>query len=170
MKTITKYFASLFLLALYAVLSYGQMDKQDTPLKVTSCDLYEHPESYAGKMIVVRASVSGADLALDDFSNQKPCSAYMRLHLEFPQEVRPAPTFDVLRNDAYDELFEKLHQGMNVIATYEGRFDPVFVWRDQKRIRVGDGADKGYGKKHRYDGRIVLRNVSAVLGRPIPRR
>jgi len=164
-----KHFASLVLLSLYAVLSYGQM-AQDAPLKVTMCDLYEHPKQYAGKVVEVRANVSGNNLSLDDFSNQKSCSAYMRLHLELPHEVTPAPSFDVLRDEAYNELFEKLHRGMNVIAIYEGRFDPAFVWHDQKRIRVGEGTDKGYGKKHRYDGRIVLRKISEVLARPIPRR
>ena len=92
------------------------------------------------------------------------------LYLELPQETRPAPTFNLVRDDAYNGWFEKLHRGPNVIATGEGRFDPAFVWRDQKRIRVGDGPDKGYGKKPRYDGRIVLRRASAVLARPMPRR
>lgn len=165
-----KHLALLLSLVLYAVLSYGQMDKQDTPLKVTMCDLYEHPEQYAGKIVEVRANVSGKDLALDDFSETKSCSAYMKLHLELPQETTPAPGFDLVRGDAYNELHEKLHQGMNVVATYEGRFDPLFVWREQKRVRVGEGTDKGYGKSRRYDGRIVLRKVSDVVARPIPHR
>jgi hypothetical protein len=148
---------------------YGQTDK-DMPLPVTACELYEHPEQYAGRMVEVRANVSGKDLALDDFSDQKSCSAYMKLHLEFPQEIRPVPNFNLVHDDAYNELFEKLHGGMNVTATYEGRFDPAFVWNDQKRRRVGESTSDGYGKKHRYDGRIVLRKVSDVLARPMPRR
>jgi hypothetical protein len=146
------------------------MNKQDTPLKVTMCDLYEHPEQYAGKMIEVRANASGSDFSLGDFSNQKSCSAYMRLHLEFPQDIKPTPSFDLIRDDAANNFLGKMHEGMNVIATYEGRFDPAFVWRDQKRIRVGQGIEKGYGKKHRYDGRIVLQKISDVLARPIPHR
>ena len=165
-----KNLACLLSLVLYAVLSYGQMDTRDTPLKVTMCDLYEHPEQYAGKIVEVRANVSGNDLALDDFSNKKSCSAYMKLHLELPKETTPALGFDLVRGDAYNELREKLHRGMNVIATYEGRFDPVFVWRYQKRLKVGEGDDKGYGKNHRYDGRIVLRKVSDILARAVPRR
>lgn len=165
-----KNFVFLLVLVLFAMLSYGQMKTEDTPLKVTMCELYEHPEQYAGKMVEVRANVSGNDLALGDFSNQKSCSAYMRLHLELPQETKPAPSFNLVRGDAYSKLLQKLHQGMNVIATYEGRFDPAFVWRDHKRIRVSGTTDKGYGKKNRYDGRIVLRAVSDVLARPMPRR
>ena len=165
-----KHLACLLSIVLCAVLSYGQMETRDTPLKVTMCQLYEHPEQYAGKMVEVRANVSGNDLGLDDFSNQKSCSVYMKLHLELPQKTTPAAGFDMVQGDAYNELLEKLHRGMNVIATYEGRFDPLFVWRDQKRVRVGEGSDKGYGKNHRYDGRIVLRKVSDVLARSVPRR
>jgi hypothetical protein len=165
-----KHFATVLSLVLFAMLSYGQMDKQDAPLSVTACDLYEHPDQYAGKTVEVRANVIGADLALDDFANQKSCSAYMKLHLELPQEAKPVPSFNLLRDEAYSDLVEKLQKGMNVTATVEGRFDPAFVWRDQKRSRVGVGTGEGYGKKHRYDGRIVLRKVSDVVARPIPRR
>ena len=169
MKAITR-IASPLSLFLYAVLSSGQLDKPDTPLKASMCDLYEHPEQYAGRMVEIRANVSGIDLVLDDFSSQKSCTAYMRLHLEFPAQVKPTPGFDVLSGEAYNELFERLRRGMNVIATYEGRFDPLFVWRDHKRVRVGDGTDQGYGRNNRYDGRIVLRTVSDVQARPMPRR
>ena len=162
-----RHFAFLLLLVLNGVFCYGQME---TPLKVTMCELYEHPEQYAGKMVEVRASVMGSDLALDDFSSQKPCSTYMKLHLEFPKDVKPAPGFDVTHNQAYDELFQKMRQGMGVEATYVGRFDPAFVWREHKRVRVGESTEQGYGKKHRYDGRIVLREVSDVVAHSMPRK
>jgi hypothetical protein len=29
---------------------------------------------------------------------------------------------------------------MHIDATYEGRFDAAFAWRDHKRIRVGDNS------------------------------
>jgi hypothetical protein len=165
-----KHFAFVLSLIVYAVPSYGQSGKQDMPLNVTACELYEHPEQYAGKMVEVRANVSGKDLALDDFSNQKSCSAYMKLHLELPQDAKPVPTFDLLRDGAYRELFDNLQRGMNVTATFDGRFDPAFVWHDQKRTRVAGSTNDGYGKKHRYDGRIVLRKVSDLLSRPMPGR
>ncbi len=162
--------AFLFSVVLCSVLSWGQMNTQVSPPKVTMCELYEHPEQYAGKIVEVRANVSGKYLALDDFSNQKSCSAYMRIHLELPQETTPATSFELVRGDAYNELLEKLHRGMNVIATFEGRFDPLFVWRDQKRVRVGAGTGKGYGRSLRYDGRIVIRKVSDLLARAVPSR
>jgi hypothetical protein len=45
-----------------------------------------------------------------------------------------------------------------------------FVWRDHKRIKMGPGTEKGYGKKHNYDGQIVLRQVSDVWAKPLPRK
>lgn len=167
MRIVMRHLAFLLLFVLYALLCYGQ---NGAPLKVAMCELYEHPEQYAGKLVVVRASVMGSDLALDDFSSQKPCPAYMRLHLEFPKDVKPAPGFDVTHNEAYDELFQKMRQGMSVEATYEGRFDPAFVWREHKRVRVGESTGQGYGKKSRYDGRIVLQEVSDVVAHSMPRK
>jgi hypothetical protein len=57
---------------------------------------------------------------------------------------------------------------MRIEVTLEGRFDPAFVWKDQKRIRVGDG--NGYGKNHAADARLVLRKMSDVETRYMPRR
>ena len=170
-----KYSRLLFIFVLFAVMGYGQMDNQDTPLKVTLCDLYEHPGQYAGKMVAVRAgSVGGLSLenTLHDSPTQ-PCLAYMRLTVEFPNGVKPAPSFQLVRDDSLRELEDALHHGgaIHIDATYEGRFDPVFVWRDHKRIRVSqDEEAKGFGKKNEYDGRIVLRQVSGVWAKPLPRR
>jgi hypothetical protein len=169
MKTTTSYQISILLLIAHAVLGHGQIDQRSIPLKVSMCDLYEHPDQYAGKTIEVRASVSSTDLSLEDFSNQKPCSQYMRIDLEFPDK-NTGPNVDLVRDEAFNSFFDKLHQGLNVIATFQGRFDPAFVWREHKRIRVGHGTEKGYGKKHRYDGRIVLQRLSDVMGRPVPRK
>jgi len=63
------------------------------------------------------------------------------------------------------------HRGpIHIDATYEGRFDAAFAWRDHKRVRVGPDGENGYGKKHEYDARIVLRQVSDVWAKPVPRR
>ena len=62
--------------------------------------------------------------------------------------------------------------GANPIdATYEGRFDAAFAWRDHKWIKLGqgNGSQEGYGKGHEYDGRIVLHQVSDVWAEPLPR-
>jgi hypothetical protein len=134
------------------------------------CDLFEHPEQYAGKMVAVSAGLTGYDLSLDDLSNQKPCAAYMRVHLELPHDVRPKPSFGLIRDEMLNTFFDALHKGMNVVATYEGRFDPVFVWRDRKRIRVSQDEDNGFGKKHQYDARLILQRISDVVARPVPRK
>jgi hypothetical protein len=60
--------------------------------------------------------------------------------------------------------------GMVQTALYEGRFDAAFAWRDHKRVKVDQDAEKGYGKKHEYDARIVLHQVSDVWAKPLPRR
>jgi hypothetical protein len=148
--------------------TWGQADVE--PSKASLCELYQHPEQYSGKIVRVRASVSGNDLSLEDFSERQSCSAYMRVHLELPESVKPKPGFDLVRDDTLNELFDALHKGMNVVATYDGRFDPAFVWHAHKREPIGQGQAKGYGKKQRYDGRIVLQRVTEVVARPMPRR
>jgi len=137
---------------------------KSTRPRVTLCDLAEHPELYAGKIVETQASVIGSDLRIDDFSGPK-CQSYMRLYLAIPQDVKPAPGFDVVRDQNYQKLFDNLNRGMSVVATFEGRFDPLFTWRNHTRERVSQGREKGYGKKHQYDGRIVLYTVSDVLAR-----
>jgi hypothetical protein len=111
MGTTTRYQISILLLMAHAVLSHGQIDQRSIPLKVSMCDLYEHPDQYAGKTIEVRASVSGTDLSLEDFSNQKPCSSYMRIDLEFPQDKNTGPNVGLVRDEAFNSFFDKLHQG-----------------------------------------------------------
>jgi hypothetical protein len=90
----------------------------------------------------------------------------------FPEQVKPAPAFQLVQDESYTKLAEALQSpgSTHIDATYEGRFDPVFVWRDHKRIRVGQGDEGGYGKKHEYDARIVLHQVSNVWTKPLPRR
>jgi len=144
------------------------------PTETTLCELYQHPEQYAGKMIKVRAgSVSG--LSIEDMlhdSQAKPCPAYMRIIVVVPEQVKPVPAFQLVRDDSYWKLDEALDSPgpMRIDATYEGRFDAAFVWRNHKRIRVGEDQVKGYGKKHEYDGRIVLRQVSEVWTMRLPHR
>ena len=74
---------------------------------------------------------------------------------EFPENVRPTPPFTLEQNTSLGELKVGLHRPVAVWATLEGRFDPVFVWRAKKRIRVGEG--NGFGKKQRYGGRLIVR-------------
>lgn len=155
-----RYFAFLLLLVLNGVLCCGQME---TPLKVTMCELYEHPEQYAGKMVTVRASVAGNDLWIDSFE-QKACPTWTQVVVIFPDQVKPEPGFGLVRDDSLTKLLDSVRGGKGVEATFEGRFDAAFVWRDHKKIAVG--TDAGYGKKNRYGGRIVLQRVSDVVVLP----
>src|SRR5260370_26344827 len=143
------------------------------PIKATLCDLYQHPEQYSGKVIKVRGgSVSG--LRIEDLlhdSHAKPCPTYMRIIVVFPDQVKPTPDFQLVRDESYKKLEEALNYSgpIHIDATYEGRFDAAFAWRDHKRVRVGQDAEKGYGKKHEYDARIVLHQVSHASPIPVPR-
>jgi hypothetical protein len=145
--------------------SWGQVAEQ--PLEVTLCDLYQHPERYAGKMVGVRGSIAGNDMWIDAFT-EKPCSAWMRIVVVFPKQVEPAPKFDLVRDDSFKEFEDAMYhpRPIHIEATFEGRFDTVVTVQDGKRTRVG----KGYGKKHDYDGRIVLQKVSDVVAKPLPRK
>ena len=154
----------------------GFVRSQDAaePIEVSLCSLYQFPEQYAGKMIKVRGgSVSG--LAIEDLrhdSQAEVCPAYMRIVVVFPDQVRPSPAFHLVPDDSYMKLEHALHsrRPIHIDATYEGRFDAAFAWRDHERIRVGDTTEEGYGKNHEYDGRIVLRQVSDVWAKPLPRK
>jgi hypothetical protein len=149
---------------------------QDTakPLEATLCDLYQHPEQYTGRMVRVRGGSVG-DLRIDNIlhdSHAETCPAYMRLVVVFPDQIKPAPAFELVRDESYKGLEEALYSPgpVHIDATYEGRFDAAFLWRDHKRIKVGQEDVKGYGNKHEYDGRIVLHQVSDVWTMRLPRR
>jgi hypothetical protein len=75
-----------------------------------------------------------------------------------------ATAFSFFQDESFAKFQDALHKGMNVEATFEGRFDEAFVLRDHKRISVG--SNKGYGKKHRFGARLVLQRVSEVVARP----
>ncbi len=78
----------------------------------------------------------------------------------------------VVRDKAFDRLFDALHDGTNVQATFSGRFEAVYTWKNQKQVWIGDSQirRKGFGKKGQYGGRIVLFSVSNILARPVPRK
>ena len=146
---------------------WGQ--ERASPVDVTLCDLYQHPELYVGKMVKVRGTVAGSDWRLDAFT-EKPCPTYMRLIVVLPDHVKPAPGFDLVRDKSFKEFeyaFYRQLRPIHLELTFEGRFDAGFVWRDHERIKVGQGAEKGYGKKYQYDGRIVLHKVSDVQATPV---
>ena len=161
------------LLLLCAPFGTAQSGDEAVPLKVTVCDLYKEPQKYAGKMVEVRATIVGhREPTLEEpaFLRQERCSAsgYLIIALELPQSVRPKPDFDLERDSSFQKYEEALRKPNRIEATLEGRFDPVFVWQNQKRVRVGEG--EGFGKKHSADARLVLRRMSQVEVRYMPRR
>ena len=141
-------------------------------LDVNLCDLYQHPEEYSGKIVRVRGGSVGGLWIENIFRDAPttPCPAYMTIVVVFPHQVKPAPGFDLVRDESLAELEQGLHRArpMHIDATYEGRFDPLFVHRDGGRFKVGHHTQKGYGKNHFYDARIVLHRVSDVWTLPLP--
>lgn len=157
------YSLCFFLFSLFPMWGYAQMGEAESPTKASLCELYQNPQHYAGKMVSVRAHVAGNDLWIDAFE-QKACSSWMNVVVVFPEQVKPAPGFSLVHDDSLSKLLESVRKGKGVEATFQGRFDAAFVWRDHKRIPVG--IDPGYGKKNRYGGRIVLQRVTDVLVLP----
>jgi hypothetical protein len=160
------------LFALVGAASRGWCEDESVATKTTLCELAQHPEQYVGKMVEVRASVAGNDLWIDDFEQKPACPSWMGVVVVLPDQVKPKADFDVVRDDSFNRLFAELRKGMNVQATFEGRFEAVYTWSNQKQIWIGQGKEKpkGFGKKGRYGGRIVLHRVSDILARPVPRR
>lgn len=162
----------LALLFLHDMLSAAQLKSEPAPVKATLCELAQHPEQYIGKMVEVRASVAGNDLWIDDFEQKPACPSWMGVIVVLPEQVKPSADFDAVRDDSFTQFFDDLHKGMNVQATFEGRFEAVRSWRNQKQIWVGEAREKskGFGKKGQYGGRIVLLRVSDILARHVPRK
>jgi len=96
----------------------------------------------------------------------------MRLIVVFPDQVKPAPGFDLVKDKSFKEFEDALYhpRPIDIGATFEGRFDAAFYWKNHKRIAVGQAQVKGYGKKHDYDGQIVLHQVSDIVAKPLPRK
>jgi hypothetical protein len=165
MRLITSWlFASAFLLSL-SVFSWAQASTQ--PIETTLCDLYQHPDQYAGKMVRVRGKIAGNDMWIDAFT-EKPCSSWMSIVLAFPDHVRPTPNFDLIKDDSFTKFEDAMYHSrpIHIEATFEGRFDSAITVENGKRIETG----KGYGKKHQHNGRIVLHRVSDVVARSLGRK
>lgn len=159
----------LFLRSIDRAQARGEIE----PLRTSMCDLYKNPKKYSGKVIEVRATIVGhrsPEIAQPAFLPQEPCSAsgYMRIVLELPQNVQPKPDFDLVSDESFQKYQAALQKPMRIEATLEGRFDPVFIWENHKRIRIGEG--KGYGRNHSADGRLVLHKMSDISTRYMPGR
>ncbi len=150
----------------------GQAHSERVAIDATLCDLAEHPEQYIGKMVRVRASAMGTGLWIEDFEEKTTCLSYISVVVVLPEQLKPRADFDVIRDENFNQLFDDLRRGMNVQATFEGGFDAIYTWKNQKRVWIAEGAEKskGFGKKGEYGGRIVLHRVSDILARPLPRK
>jgi hypothetical protein len=160
---------ALFWLLLGLALS-REVRGETTPTKVTICDLCTNPEAYAGRMIQLRATILGhPNPSLDEpsFTRQDPCGAYLGIALEFPENVDPKPAFTVARDSAFQQYQHAVEDGLRIEATLEGRLDLVVGWKDGRRGRVGSG--QGFGKGRKQDARLVLRKLSEVATRSLPR-
>ncbi|HEX8618815.1 MAG TPA: hypothetical protein VF911_14625 [Thermoanaerobaculia bacterium] len=107
-------------------------------------------------------------MMIDDFT-ARPCSAYMRLKIVLPVHGKAAEGPVLVRDKAFAEFEDKLQKRMNVVATFEGSFVPVFVWRDQRRTKINEESDYGLRDKQ-SDGFLILHRVRDVVGRPKPHR
>jgi hypothetical protein len=135
--------------------------------KVTMCDLFKNPELYSGKLVQFRASVANSDTKhfwIDDFAPAQGCDAYMRVVIVFPNDVTPKPSFQFVEDDSWRKFASQV-KSANVEATFVGIFEPYFVWREHKRVRVADISEPNEKHEHGYDGRVVLLNISDVLAR-----
>ena len=138
--------------------------------KVTMCALYRSPEQYAGKMVQFRAFVVRWDAKhfwLDDFAPPQGCEAYMRVVTSFPNDVSPKASFQFVQDDSWRQFVEQV-KSSNVEAAFVGLFEPYFVWREHKRVKIADGAASK--NQDDYDGRLVLLSVSDVIARPRSRK
>ena len=162
--------AFLLLSVLGAKTGLAQTPLESGPSKVTLCDIYRYPAAYVGKLVRVHASVTGSDLAIDDFSGSR-CDYWTTTIVVLPDEAKPKPDFVLFQDDSSRAFFDALHDGKNVEATFNGRFDAIFIWHDQRKLYLpGSYERKGFGKNHRYGAQIILKSISDVVARDVPRK
>lgn len=136
------------------------------PVKTTVCELLSKPEQFSGQMVVFRADlINPRRMALVEGN----CG---RVLLTFPNddEVRPKASFKLVEDGNLKKLMDSVavlipmppKKPGRITATFEGRFDSVFVLRsgrkterDPRSIRLA--AD---------EVRLVLRRVSDVHVEP----
>ena len=161
------------LLICAAVVSAQTPTEAVLPVETSLCALAQNPEAFNGKMVRIRASAMGAtinNLWIDDFEQRPTCSAWMGVIIVLPEQIKPQSGFDLVRDIAFQQFCDRI-RSMNVQATFEGRFDAIYTWKEQKRVWIPSAlSEKGFGKKGRYGGRIVLYRISDVVAHYNPRR
>jgi hypothetical protein len=161
----------LLTLVIAQALGFCQAERDNMPIKATLCELAKNPEQYIGKMVEVKASVAGNDLWIDDFENKSTCGCWMGVIVVLTEKTKPNPDFDTVKDESFKRLFEDLRAGMDVQATFEGRFEAIYTWQNQKQICLSNAGkqQKGFGNKGQYGGRIILHRVSDIVSRRRPR-
>jgi len=150
----------LFLVCFLAAGLESSPAQQDAgPVNASLCELYQHPAGYTGKAVRVRGSVVGSDLWIDDF--ETTCSSWFKVIVVLPEEAQPPQQLQLVKDESFTAFFDGLRKGMNVQATFEGRFDAG---------STGGAKGHGFGRKHDARGQIVLLRVSDVVARPVPHK
>jgi hypothetical protein len=154
------YTLTLFLVcSLGAELGSARAQQDAGPANTSLCDLYKDPTRYTGKTVTVRGSVTGNDLLIDDF--EKTCSSWSKVIVVLPEDAKPPQQLQVVKDESFKVFFDDLRKGMNVQATFEGRFEAT---------SAGGIKGYGFGRKHDARAQIVLLRVSDVVSRPVPRK
>lgn len=92
-------------------------------MKVGFCELYQHPESYAGKLVEVHGIIYGIKhMRIEDASYPGTrCESYVMIAFVVPkgQSGRHTP----VRDAAFDSLEAGIADGKRVIADVQGVFE-----------------------------------------------
>lgn len=152
-------FVLLLVCLLGVCLKSGRAQQDSAPVSASLCDLYQNPESYTGKTVAVRGTVAGNDLWIDDF--ETTCKAWFKVIVMLPDGAKSQQQLHTVRDDSFKSFFDGLRKGMNVQATFEGRFEAG---------SAGGAKGHGFGRKHDARAQIVLLRVSDVVARPVPRK
>ena len=124
-------------------------------VKVSFCDLYQHPESYSGKLVQVHAAIYGIKhMGIEDaaFPGTR-CESYIKIDLWIPkgQSEPRAP----IRNSSLDNLEKGVKSGNRVIADIQGFFE--FRTKHTRRNTMPSA-------------QLVLFKTFNVITLPVPRK
>ncbi len=111
-------------------------------------------------------------LWLEDFSASVPphgCDSYIRVIAVLPTSVTPKPAFALTEDQDWQKFAASL-ASMRVEANFVGVFEPYYVWRENKLVQIVQDVPSAFSKNGDYDARLILRDVSGVDAKPIPRK
>jgi hypothetical protein len=153
----------LFIGAIMVVAGFNATVIAETePLKTTVCELLAKPEQFSGKLVVFQADlINPRRIALKDGNCE-------RILLTFPNDpdTKPKPKFKLVQDESYKRLMASVgvlvpmppQKPGRITATFEGRFDSVFILRNGKKVQ----RDPRSLRLAADEVRLVLRKVSDV--------